>query len=251
MRTICVLVLLTPAGTFAADPKPDFTVTAQDFGKQYQTDANAFRKKYAGTVVELTGTVWTTNPAKRHVLLHGNKMKDTFFGEYIPCHMPEKLQEQLRGLAKGQQVTFRGKYPKTAAFPGLEECEIVKLGPSTAIPVTVESLVAEFKKDPDAARKKYDEKSVVVRVKVLDAKTDDDKVRWSVADVAGKGGTKIEAWADSYLEKKFLTELEKVKAGDVLVLIAEASPLGDPVRLWDAVVVKEPPTGVKLPGGKK
>jgi hypothetical protein len=117
-------------------------------------------------------------------------------------------------------VTVRGK--TDGSLPSLGDCEFVKVGASTAIPTTVAALDAEFKKNRDAAEKKYDEKSVVVKVKVLDAKTEDKKVIWTVTDAAGKGTAKIKAWADPLLDDKFLKELEMVKAGDVIVLIAEA-----------------------------
>jgi hypothetical protein len=250
MRTALAFVLAAWVSASAADDlKPDFTLTAQQFGKEFQTDRKAFETKYKGKVVEVSGTVWNTRPPTGDVLLHGNKNKEAFIGEYVSCTPMAKLQEQLRGLARGQQVTVRGK--TDGSLPSLGDCEFVKVGASTAIPTTVAALDAEFKKNRDAAEKKYDEKSVVVKVKVLDAKTEDKKVIWTVTDAAGKGTAKIKAWADPLLDDKFLKELEMVKAGDVIVLIAEAQPGGDSARLWDATVLKEPPAGVKLPGAKK
>jgi hypothetical protein len=255
MRTLIVLMLLAPAGAAAAEPKeakPDFVVTAEALAKEHKADRKAFAAKYNGKLVEVTGTVFRTRPSGGDVLLDGYKEKptDVLTATYVVCDIPPKLQEQLRALAKGQQVTVRGK-ADGSIVPGLLQCEFVKVGPSPARPFTVAALAAEFKKDRDAARKKYDGKPVVLRVKVLQAKTDGEKVRWSVTDAAGKGGATIDAWADSLFNKDFLKELEKVKAGDVIVLLAEADSLGDPVRLWNAVVLKEPPAGVKLPGDKK
>src|SRR5262245_51452492 len=134
MRTAIALTLALCVPATAADPKPDFTLTAQEFGKEYQADKKAFEAKYKNKVVEVTGTVWNTRVPRGDVLLHGNKMKDAFIGEYVSCTPAEKFDEQLRGLARGQQVTVRGK--TNGDFPSLGDCEFVKVRPSTAIPAT-------------------------------------------------------------------------------------------------------------------
>jgi hypothetical protein len=252
MRSTLALIFLLPLCAFAAEPKPDFTVTAVEFVKESKSDRKAFTAKYSGKTVEVTGTVWMTYIPTSQVLLNGYKEKPTdSVGTPVYCNIPEKLNEQLRGLARGQQVTVRGKFPKSGSFALLDDCEFVKVGPNNAFATTLTALDAEFKKNRNVAEKKYDERSVVVRVKVLDAKTQDSKVVWTVTPSTGKATLKVQAWADPQLEKKFQQELEKIKTGDVIVLIAEAQPLGDSFRLWNSVVLKEPPAGVKLPGDKK
>jgi len=78
MRTAFLLSLALCSRAPAADPKPDFTLTAQEFGKESQTDKKAFEAKYKNKVVEVTGTVWNTRVPRGDVLLHGNKMKDVW-----------------------------------------------------------------------------------------------------------------------------------------------------------------------------
>jgi hypothetical protein len=253
MRPALILALSLPLCAFAADTKPDFTVTAEEFSKEAETNKDAFRQKYKNKVVEVTGTVWTTRVPRGDVLLNGYKKdpKD-FVPALVSCMPSASLEAKLRSLAKGQQVTLRGTQVD-AGFPGLEKCEFVKVGPSPAVAVTVSSLAEEFKKDRAAADRKYDAKSVVVRAKVVTAEKDTTKkVMWIVTDADGKGTVKIPAWADSFLNDKFLKQLEQVKKDDVIILMGEAQSLGgDPCRLWDCVVLKEPPDGVKLPGDKK
>lgn len=246
MRTVITLLLVAPVSAFAADVPADFKLTAEAFAKEQRADRKAFGAKYNGKTVELTATVRTTAVPNLQVLLNGYKEKPTDTGNPVYCNVPAKLSDQLRGLARGQQVTVRGKFPKGGTLPALDDCEFVKIGSSTALPVTLAALDAEFKKTKVAAEKKYENRSVVVRVTVLDAKTDSSKIVWTVRDPAGKGAVKVQAWADPLLDKTFQAELEKVKAGDTVILIGDAEASGDSVRLWGCVVLKEPPAGVKL-----
>jgi hypothetical protein len=251
MRTICVLGLMFAASAFGADPKPDFTVTAEEFSKELISDPNGFAKKYTGKTVEVSGTVRATAPSEFRVMLHGVKEKPSdALDKGVACEVPPKLDEQLRGLARGQQVTVRGTCARGDRLK-LTECEFVKVGPSTAIPVTVSGLVAEFKKDAVAARKVYDKKAVVARVEVLSAKKDGDVMTWIAVEVGTKGPAKVQVRAKVSLDKKYFAELEQVKPGDVMVVLADVDPVDDPLMLRNAVLLKEPPPGVKLPGDKK
>jgi hypothetical protein len=251
MRIVLGLLCVAAVATVsAADEKPDHVVTAKDFAKEYQDDKKAFVAKYGGKTVEMSGTVWAPRPSGGDVLLYGNEKKGEFSGTFIPVGAPAKLQDQLRALSQGQQVTVRGKVPVKTVFPGLEQCELVKIGPSTAIPVTLAALAAEYKKDTKAAEKKYTDRFVVVRVKVLDAKAANDKVTWTVTDAVGKDGPKVEANAFTQFSDKLLGELKAVKPGDTVVLMSPVIDAGG-VTLHGAFLLKEPPAGVKLPGDKK
>lgn len=258
MRSLIALVVFAHLTARADDPKapaPDFKLTAEAFAKEAKearTDAKAFVAKYKGKTVEIDGTVSQVTVPDRVLMFTGYKEKGAVgLGERAAALVPEKLDAQLRALALGQQVTVRGTFTRTNAIAALDKCEIVKAGPSTAVPTTVAALEAEFKKNRDAAEKKYDKKSVVVRVKVVESKLDSSKVLWTVTDPTAKGAPQVPAWADPLLDKKFQEQLQQVKAGDVVILMGQARPLFGSFDLWDCAVLKEPPPGVKLPGAKK
>jgi hypothetical protein len=257
MRTALVVFCVVVVGAVsAADEKPDFTVTAEEFAKEFNADSAAFERKYVGKTVEVTGSVRARTAHLLRVVLFGAKKKPTDAVDIgVSCEVPAKLDEQLRGLAREQQLTVRGKCVR-ANYPKLTECEFVKVGPSPALPMTVSGLVGEFKKDFRVARKAYDNKAVVARVEVLAAKNANGELRWTVADAGAKDGAKIEARVGSLIDgafenKKFMAELEKVKPGDVVILSGYLAAEYDPLLLTYAVVLKEPPAGVKLPGDKK
>jgi lysyl-tRNA synthetase class II len=257
MRSLIALVAFAHLTAWADEPKaPDFKLTAEAFAKEAKearADEKAFLAKYKGKTVEISGTVSRTTIPDRVLMFTGYKEKGAIgLGERAAALVPEKLDAQLRALSIGQQVTVRGTFTRTSVIAALDNCEIVKTGPSTALPTTVAALEAECKKNRDAAEKKYGNKSVVVRVKVVEAKLDSSKVLWTVSDAtAAKGAPQVPAWADPLLDKKFQEQLQQVKAGDVVIVMGQARPLFGSFDLWDCVVLKEPPPGVKLPGAKK
>lgn len=248
---VCALILALPVATFAADPKPDFTLTVEAFAKEAKANGKAFRAKYKNKVVELSGAVWNPRVPQGDVMLTGTDAKVAEIDKIVSVSPPKfKLEQRHRALARGQKVTVRGKQAD-AAYPALIDCEFVTVGPSTAIPVTVPGLAAEFTADAAMADKKYEGRSVVLRAKVLAAKAEKDKVRWTLTAPDGKGDAKIEVLADPLFGDP-LKKLQQVKAGDVIVLIGDVSSLyGTPCELRYPLVLDEPPAGVKLPGDKK
>ncbi|MCI0705671.1 MAG: hypothetical protein L0241_31815 [Planctomycetia bacterium] len=256
MRTAFVLVFTFALCGVAVDPKLDFTVTAESLAKEYKADGKAAKAKYAGKVVEVTGTVETTNldgiTRPPIVWLNGYREKPTDITQAkILVNIATKdLEPKVRPLAKGQQVVIRGTMDNQTV-PALDKCEFVKIGPSTAMPVTVAGLEAEFKKNRDAAWKKYNDKSVVVKAKVVKIKKDDKTFIWTVTDPTGKGTVQLKAYCEVRTNEKLQEELSAIKVNDVIILLADADHLGEPVRFWNAMVLKEPPPGVKLPGDKK
>lgn len=228
----------------------DFVVSPDVFAKEAHTDPAAFRAKYHNKVVEVTGTVCFLRLYDGAGFLHGYKENEKDPLGKLVCFAPlEQHRDQLWALSQGQEVTVRGTQTD-AGYPVLDRCEFVKVKPSTAIPVTVASLTAEFNADSRAAQKKYFNKSVVVRVKVLATRTEGNTfktVKWTVTDPDAKGDTTIEVIADAATRAEFLKRLEQIRVGDVIVLLGEANGH----CLADVAVLKEPPAGVKLPGDTK
>lgn len=57
--------------------------------------------------------------------------------------------------------------------------------------------------------------------------------------------------ADPKPDFTVFAELEQVKPGAVMVVLTDVDPVDDPLILRNAVLLKEPHAGVKLPGDKK
>ena len=121
MRAICVLMVLASVPAMGADPRPDFTVKAEEFAKEAKTDPKAFTAKYAGKTVEVTGTVQHAPVPDSQVWLNGFKEKPNQVGNPVFCAVPAKLDEQLRWLARGQQLTVRGKAVKSSGSAVLDD----------------------------------------------------------------------------------------------------------------------------------
>ncbi|HEY1186234.1 MAG TPA: hypothetical protein VGE74_01195 [Gemmata sp.] len=228
----------------AADP-PVVLVTPEAFAKEARTDRDAFRAKYQGKRIELTGTVCFKRVPVGEAFLYGHKEDDKEpFGQLIVFAPLAKDQNRLRALVQGQRVTVRGRQTD-AGYPALVECEMVDVGPSPVIPVTVTALANEFQTDREAALKKFAGKSVVMRAKVQSTKTTGNtlkKLHWTVTDPVG-GAAVVDAFTEDTSREAFTRQLEGIRVGDVIVLIGE--PNGS--SLVDAVVLDEPPPGVKLP----
>src|SRR5947207_2044335 len=114
MRAALVLPLLLalPPCASADDPKPkaDFTLTAEEYAKEYLADKKAFAGKYKGKTVELTATVWNMRLWGGNVILLNGFWKDAPKGlPTLVAATPAKPDGRLRALARGQRVTVRGK----------------------------------------------------------------------------------------------------------------------------------------------
>jgi hypothetical protein len=246
------LLLALPLLAPAADPKPDFTATAEALAKESQANPGAFQKKYRGKVLEVTGAMQSIL-FPEHFIMHldgdpgvpGKKV-----AVHVVCYLRKDQEDKARPLAKGQLVTIRGKQ-KDSSVPLLEDCVVVKAGPSTAVPITLSGLVAEWKADKEGTNKKYLKQPVVLRVKVLQAEKQGVTVIWEVTDPDVKGGPQGSATFDAGLDEAFLKGLQKVKAGDVAIILCHSPYASDRPGFQWSVILKEPPPGIKLPGGKK
>lgn len=103
-----------------AQAPPAFTLSAQAFYDDYTRNPNESRKKYAGKVVELTGTVKTvgTNTNGQPILYLA--VTGDFLGVLcIFSHFDGKLSE---AVAAGQAVKVKGVWPVDTSRGCLSEC---------------------------------------------------------------------------------------------------------------------------------
>jgi hypothetical protein len=252
MRWLSV-VFLASTLLAADDPKPDFTVTAEAIAREFKADRKAAVARYHKKVVDVTGPFHTarmdSDGKPMDLLLFGfQDGVSPVFVSCTPTRYDASLYQNLQALARGQAVTVRGVVGDSSVAV-LGDCRLVKVGPSTAVPVTVSKLKAMFVKPADA--KKNDGKAVIARVRVVRVEGEKGRVTFTVADpMTRTTGTTTKVFVDTWFSVARRNELEAVKPGQVVIVLGVADGLAGEPRFWDAVILKTPPEGVKLPGGK-
>jgi hypothetical protein len=149
--------------------------------------------------------------------------------------------ERLKSLSMGQTVVVRGVGSRYV--PNLSDCEIVSVGPSTAIPVTPSALYAALK--TEAGKKQFLDRDVVMRAEVRAATFKNPVTVLKVWDPGVSTGPGLEATINPP-DSALAESLGKTKIGTVLVLIGEAEAVNDG-RIWNFRVLNAPPVGVTLP----
>lgn len=159
-------------GGAKGDPlKPEITVAAVEFAKEFATDEKAATAKYKGKVVELEGLVESANQvvSKGAFVLTGfKKDKKTVIPTNIMCFVPATKLDAVVLLGKGQKVKVIGKFADVVFMPRLMECDFTELSKSPTPTVTAVELTKEYAKDKDAAAKRYGNTEVIVEGKVED-----------------------------------------------------------------------------------
>lgn len=235
----------------AAPPTVAFTLTAEELFAAYDQDRTAFKAKYAGKWVELSGVVHRPRVASRgssDLLLVGKTPKPGKFDFGFVSITPSKAEagkyDGLKALAKGQAVTVRGEVQE---YGQVTKCEFVKVGPSTAVPTTPSELLAAL--FDDATRDKFLGKDVVLRGEVRKANWNGTIAHLDVADPGAKDGPLLEASINPN-DQEHGKELAKLPVNSVVILIGEAQAINDG-RIWDFRVLQAPPEGVTLPEAPK
>ncbi|HKB05317.1 MAG TPA: hypothetical protein VKD90_24045 [Gemmataceae bacterium] len=105
-------------------------VTAAQLVDEFQKDAAAADRKYAGKYLEVTGVVERTGRGRHNspfVVLHGGdentKFKVECFFDYLA---DPAVEARFRHLDKGQTVTVRGEYDGQVSNIQLRECVLPK-----------------------------------------------------------------------------------------------------------------------------
>lgn len=241
----------TPPAEQQAPATAAFTLTAEELFADYEKDRAAFKTKYAGKWVEVSGVVNRPRIAGRgnsDLLLVGKTPKpgkfDFGFLSVVPSKAEATKYDGLKALAKGQTVTLRGEVNE---YGQLTKSEFVKVGPTTALPVTAAGLLAALA--DDAMRDKYKDKDVVLRAEVRKGEWNGTIAQLNVADPGVKDGPLLEASINPF-DEEHGKELAKTPVGSVVILIGEAQTINDG-RIWNFRVLTAPPEGVTLPEGKK
>jgi tRNA_anti-like len=153
-----------PSNKEPANPKPDFSVTAEAMMKEYIADERSADRKYQDKLVEVTGTV--DSVACKHTTGSGRMMlglagaKRTFS---IVCSVPPEDEHMLNRLFHGQKVKVTGKCSKRYSHSvELYPCVVRELEPSKIIASTAVAVAKEFDSDPKAAADKYSKSEDVI-----------------------------------------------------------------------------------------
>ncbi len=244
---VCIALLAFIATSSADEKKPDFKVTAEELTTEFKKDKETY-KKYVGKLVEVTGPFHVRRPGTDDVLLSG---QGSDFVSCTPDAASRAKHQRLYGLARGQKITFRGVMADNRFSPVLGKCELVSVGPSPAVLVTQAKLKAMFAKPADA--KKNEDRPVVLRVRVVSLdKSERSRVTYAVTDATSKAKSPptTEVVVDTHFDSDRIKELHAVKPGEVCYVLGVARSALGTVRLWDAVLLKEPPEGMKKDGKK-
>lgn len=151
------------AAAAARSAKPEFTVSAVDLCGEFKKDDNAARKKYEGTVIEVSGTVRGLSEPydgrRDEVKLMGGPEE---LGNDVVCGMSEG--NPWNTMAPGQSVVIRGKLTNGIFGPELQDAIVMKVNDAGKPPeVTVDQLADELLKDPKAFEEKYANKWIVLQ----------------------------------------------------------------------------------------
>ena len=230
--------------------KVDFTLTAEEYSKEFQTSSKAAEQKYNLKKVEISGTV-------DYCVIDDDFSEISFTGpagRQTSCRfLPKEAEKEqgLRGLSRGQRVTVRGVGVGGA---GVWQAKITHLGTSTAKPMTFAELVEVLEKTEKL--KDYKDRSVLVRVKVVEAGSKEKRFAATVTD-PDTGNKKITlrtpvAYDMGFEKNSAIDEVLALKPGEVVLVLAD-TPTSDlyGLSLENPRILKEPPAGVKLPGDKK
>lgn len=243
------------------DRKMDFVIAPGQMAKDWKDDFDAAGKKYHGKLVELTGAAWATPlnlaPGSGTLMVIDAGDPAAVQDTVTACRFnPEDgaKYQQLEELSEGQRVRIRGVGISPFQGRGLVDCEFLEVGPSTAIPCTVKELFAAFDKSDAEARKRYMNKPLVLRAKVLAAQSETNPSGHTLKLIDPGGDEK--QWILAYTWKTALNPdrvaaLEAAKAGQTVIVIAISRPARYPLQLQELRFLSAPPQGVTLPDAKE
>ena len=135
-------------------PKPAFSLTDEEFAREYLADREKFNKKYGNQWVEVEGTI--TIPANEASLIpHVMNLKglEEIKTQPVACDIARPFRKAAAELVKDQKVKLLGRRPEGQFGPNLVDCRIVSSSPAPPVKVADAAPVAP----PVAGKKPTDE----------------------------------------------------------------------------------------------
>jgi hypothetical protein len=163
--------------------KPDFQWTPADVMKEYKGNGSGFREKYHDKIIEVSGTVWNSDPFAYYApkdLINVNLVSDP--GPTI-CHMADR--EPWAKVIPGQPVKLRGRVPRDDEWivEPLVDCVVVEPQQSPALPMTAEQLC----RDAQADAKQHSGKYMIVSGEIASVR----KIGLTIVELKGDSQTKV------------------------------------------------------------
>ena len=144
--------------------EPAFTLTAEQFYKEYEDDRAATQQKYKNKVIELSGTVQTMGHNAQDDTYLMLKTRNEFAG--VLCVAAD--ESPWNKVIPGQKVKIKGKFPEMAFSAALVACVVTEVEKSPVITLTADQLAKEYKADRPAAEKKYQDKYLILTGELAD-----------------------------------------------------------------------------------
>lgn len=252
-----------PAALRGPAPKvpKEYRETAEALTTAFDKNYAAACQKYADNTVEVTGAfdhvrtnTWAGEP-EVVVCLRGHRESGSPSGyarlNGKVTYKQFDIDPRLRSLARGQSVTLRGK-AQNNRDASVTDCEVVAVGPSTAIPTTPREIEEEVNKNPGTFGR-FKDRDVIVRVALGNPRFTSSVAHFPLGAAPG-GERRFEIEAPR-LGDAYDAEVGELKAKDEAIVVAKvAKPLGSAdtgIVLSEARFLKALPEGVKLPAATK
>jgi hypothetical protein len=104
-----------------ATVKPDYTVTAIDFIKEFRQDMRNANKKYSEKIIVVNGTVSEIEAADTTANI---KMIDTTSGAYIIFAFQQQHLNEAKAMQEGERVSIKGSC-SNGSFSNILETEYI------------------------------------------------------------------------------------------------------------------------------
>jgi hypothetical protein len=166
----------TPAAAPSAEPA--FTVKAEDLAREYETNAEAADARYKGkwgVVAGLFDDAQLFPGGQLNVSVQGfvlDPKKNFGLGHILRCSFVAASLGKAGDLTKGQKLEFKGKCEgeRGGTYVDFSDCEVLKIGPDPALPVTAAQLTRDYVADEKAADAKYTDKYLLLEGIVVELK---------------------------------------------------------------------------------
>jgi hypothetical protein len=181
-------------GPKAGARKPDFTLTAEEFAREFLKDEKAADKKYEGKRVELTGEVsgvHSPDAGKTAVvqLKGAKKDKNDIVGALVQVGLRPEFTRTGLHLSRKQKIKVTADYQAWVVLAvNLGNGSLEELSKSELVEVRAPDLAREFVKDAKAASAKYAGKDIIVTGEV---EAVSEKKGFHYARLKGDGKTSV------------------------------------------------------------
>jgi hypothetical protein len=213
---------------------PDFSMGSRQFVAEFKKDSKAAHQKYKGKTIELLGrvvSVDTNLSGDPVVMLEGEPKKS----DWAACITAERYP--AKKLAPGQSVSIKGRGHDWFPGPNLLDCEILRVEGPKPQAFTADELAAEVGKDVEAAKKKYEDKWMLLSGEVAEVKFREGGAADAVLKTKSKG-PRVEA-VFMLMDKKSAAALKAARRIEVLGRFSTLHVSKDKVELFGCVLAGE------------